>query len=434
VSVKNSKIIGWKVATASVEIASVRYRAIIPALALELLGYECRMLGRGLSSNLEGLSALVIVKSFSVLDLSMASKAKSHGIPVIYDLCDNIFLDAYRREDGSLTPREVFELLLPQLTAVVVPTDELAQAILRLYPGTRLYVIPDGIENDDLVRSSRLLFARSKNMVGLFSKPAIASKLLGFAKALPREPKRLLKRFFVLSRLSLLKVKKQVAIKAKRWSNWRFLAKKLYFLFDTARKFGSHSGFESNRSITPLHKARSSTQPITGFTLLWFGNHGADHASFGILDLVAIQKDLEAVAAEFAIELVVVSNSREKFELAIAQFAFKTRYVEWSQERLSKELKVADVVLIPNSLDSFSICKSANRSVTALQAGIPVIATKTKALEPLATIIRFDDFEHHLREPLPTCGKIFSKRLPKHHRLLRFTTRGAMELRVHRKL
>ena len=40
--------------------------------------------------------------------------------------------------------------------------------------------------------------------------------------------------------------------------------------------------------------------------ILWFGHHGAPYASFGMLDLINIRVELEAIALEFPVELVVV--------------------------------------------------------------------------------------------------------------------------------
>jgi hypothetical protein len=63
-------------------------------------------------------------------------------------------------------------------------------------------------------------------------------------------------------------------------------------------------------------------------------------------------------------------------------------------------MAVSRVVLIPNSCDPFSICKSANRTVHALTQGIPVVATATPALSPLAGSIMTGDFLQGLRRYL----------------------------------
>ena len=49
-------------------------------------------------------------------------------------------------------------------------------------------------------------------------------------------------------------------------------------------------------------------------------------------------------------------------------------------------------MVVPNSRDEFSICKSANRVTLALSQGVPVVATRIPSLEPLADCVLFDDF------------------------------------------
>lgn len=141
--------------------------------------------------------------------------------------------------------------------------------------------------------------------------------------------------------------------------------------------------------------------------ILWYGNHGAVHARFGMLDLLEIRDDLERIAREFPVQLIVVSNSREKYEKHIRPFGIPSRYEEWSAERVDRWLAKASVVLIPNSLDDFSICKSANRAIHALMRRVPVVATPTPGLAPLAGAIETGGFHKGLYKYLsdPAAGK-----------------------------
>jgi len=58
---------------------------------------------------------------------------------------------------------------------------------------------------------------------------------------------------------------------------------------------------------------------------------------------------------------------------------------------------------VPNSLDEFSVGKSANRSVMSLCAGVPVVATPTSALQPLSDAVWTGDplagLQAYLRSP-----------------------------------
>ena len=67
--------IGWKVQNLTTRIASVRYRALLPMLALESVDVQNRIFSSSIDLNLDGLDALVIVKSFTPDDLFLAQLA-----------------------------------------------------------------------------------------------------------------------------------------------------------------------------------------------------------------------------------------------------------------------------------------------------------------------------------------------------------------------
>ena len=85
--------IGWKVAKLSLNVASVRYRALLPVLALQEAGKNCHVFADYDACNLDGLSLLVIVKGLIPNDLELARKAHERGIPLVLDLCDCIFVE-----------------------------------------------------------------------------------------------------------------------------------------------------------------------------------------------------------------------------------------------------------------------------------------------------------------------------------------------------
>ena len=97
--------VGWKVASLSFSMASVRYRAMLPLLALEHDGFQCRVFSDAGSEQLLGLDLLVIVKSFSSDDFALAQQAVARGIPVVLDLCDNILGRSFcALGDGATSP------------------------------------------------------------------------------------------------------------------------------------------------------------------------------------------------------------------------------------------------------------------------------------------------------------------------------------------
>lgn len=184
---------------------------------------------------------------------------------------------------------------------------------------------------------------------------------------------------------------------------WRYWAEFVYRRYDLARSWLrarrrlSTASSPTSTSASPLH---SIDHGLVRCQILWFGIHGGVHAKFGMLDLLQIRDALETVAKEFLVELVVVSNHPKKFDKHISPMAIPTRYIEWSPDALDLALSTAVVVVVPNSGDPFSICKSANRTVLALSRGVPVVATMTKAMESLRGCIEHEDFTNGLRRYL----------------------------------
>src|SRR3569833_3175182 len=146
-------VIGWKVATLSPDIASVRYRAVLPLLALESDGYHCRISSEGRPENLAGLNVLVIVKSFTAEDYFLAQEAAANGTPVVLDLCDNIFVESYGDKPGQTKHcADMFVEIAHRAQAVIVTTEPLAK-IVQAHIGqyVPVHVIADGIETPELL-------------------------------------------------------------------------------------------------------------------------------------------------------------------------------------------------------------------------------------------------------------------------------------------
>lgn len=380
-------VIGWKLAALSLHIASVRYRGLLPILELDRRGIANRILSSGDTAQLEGLDCLVMVKSFTPDDLVLASEARRQGIPLVIDLCDNIFIDGYGSKDGvvSARPTLIFEQIARLAAVIVVTTRPLAEVVQSRIPGCHVVtVIPDGIETDDLVeKMSERLESALRERRGSSVQRSVKRLHSIWHKAGHLRTAEFGPVVRHVARLALGAVTR-MAIRGR-------------FLPSLRRKNAC---------------AQSSLQLPTGATtqgthrrIVWFGHHGADYARFGMLDLLLVKDDLEAIARCFDVELVVISNNVGKYERHILPFAMRTRYVEWSNAALLHELDAADVVVIPNSLDAFSICKSSNRAVLALLNGVPVVATSTPALEALSQVIRLDNVRSGLATYLsdPVC-------------------------------
>ena len=371
-------LVGWKINNLDLNIASNRYRALLPLLALRENGYESHIFSDIENIDIEKLDVLVIVKSFTEEDLKLAIRVTNLKIPLIIDLCDNIFVPGWAPK-GLITN---FLKIMNLASLLVVPTEQLALKVRKKvrFP-IQLCVIPDGnIDSSNLDKMRKII-----------------------RSSIVKESKILLYRSFI----SILRSAYQLLRSAYRLL--RSAYRLLLFAFGIPdkifiRRFISilRSAYQSFISIFYTNNKSIKNSKI----LLWFGNHGGDYANFGMLDLLNIQKDLEAVAKEFNVRLVVVSNNRDKFEKHISKFDMCTEYYEWSIDLLNERLKEASVVLLPNSLDPFSECKSPNRAVMAISAGIPVVATKTKALAPFVDYVNFDDFYNGICECLLDSKKI----------------------------
>ena len=121
--------------------------------------------------------------------------------------------------------------------------------------------------------------------------------------------------------------------------------------------------------------------------ILWFGNHGASYANFGLSDIELFRGALEAAARRQPVELWVVSNSEKKYRQMVGGMALPSRYFEWSESIIDQLLDVVDLTIVPNSLDEFSRTKSANRALKSLASGVPVVATPTDAYQELQEAI-----------------------------------------------
>lgn len=399
--------IGWKISTLSADIASIRYRALLPVIALNERGIHSVIFSESNLHKLNEIDVLVIVKSLTLGDLLLAQEAAEKGIPVIFDLCDNIFIKGYGAK-SKYVPSDIFAHIARYLNAVVVTTEPLAQIIRhQTHNAIAVHVIPDGIETEHLLRQCQKIILSSRKTQDKFD----LSRWLELKDKLIH--KLLLIKSIAISQL----VKKQARTQLKNLmnsirklkNNLRNIFNKLRFISLLKRACKSYKYGQNllKRRRTPHNTAPHFAPPLPAcpsepspprFRMLWFGHHGASHASFGMLDILLVKDELESIALEFPCELVVVSNNKEKYLKHIDTMAIPTRYIEWSASAMESHIQAADVVIIPNSKDVFSICKSANRAVLALSNGTPVVATSTPALEALRECISLDNFAGELRK------------------------------------
>lgn len=376
------KLVGWKVAKLSADVASIRYRAMLPVLELEGRGMDARLFSHASPDNLQGLDCLVIVKSFTPDDFFLVCEARKRGIPVVIDLCDNIFIEGYGKKAGvrSSLPALHFDQMARLASAVVVTTAPLADVVRsRLGGGCRVFVIPDGVEDEQLLARMgvRLRAAAYRERESLSTRSArrfvSLRRRLGILRTAELGP-------YLINAMGF-------ALRSHR--------QRLMRRFAARANPGARPA--APRPAPVADGPAADVVAASAKRILWFGHHGAGYARFGVTDLLTVQADLEAIAGEFDVELVVVTNSRAKYDQLVRPMAIRSRYVEWSSDAVQTEMRRAAVTIIPNSLDAFSLCKSANRAVLSLLNGVPVVATRTPALQELDACLAPGDFRTGLR-------------------------------------
>jgi len=364
---KKIKKIGWKLSSLNFHLASIRYRCLYPAVTLQREGVESRIFCLSIEKNLQDLDVLVIVKSFKLDDLLLAQQAVGRGIRVVFDLCDNIFIEAYGEENHKHI-LEVFKAISIYLDAVTVTTQPLADEVIKELPSIPVYIVPDILVDKSLLIDANRLIS---DVVASERRNAISLKFLRFKEILCQ----LIYKGPVNNRAIAIAI--AIALKNIALNFGKNLIKKIF------KKY-------KNLVIKKQTKVKYAPS-LHAKKIVWIGNHGSSYANFGMLDLLKFKSELETVAKEFDVELVIVSNNYSKYVKHIQPLAIPSRYIEWSPDEMERCLIDATLVVIPNSLDRFSFCKSANRTVLALLSGIPVVATPTPALEPLASHIELAD-------------------------------------------
>ena len=363
----NKKIIIWKTAHAKYSIASVRYRCFLPAMTLISFGYKSIVLQKNETiHNFDNIQVLIFVKTFTKDDLELAKKAHEHGVSIYIDLCDNIFVEHYRNKPMYCCFTQIAKLS----KAIVTTGDELAALIAKhLIEPLPVLIIPDQLETqNNNLQLLKLIRQRE------FSQPA---ETIGSCK------------------LNLL------IIKDKLKSNFiLFKLMKVAHLLRTRSMFASKY-ISKNKNIKLSYffiKTKLSDRFINSPAkkVIWFGNAGSSFSTFGLPSLAAISNHLIAVNKITPVKLLVVSNDYQKYCELIQPLPFLTDYKQWHPHQIFDDIESADVCILPNSKDDFSICKSPNRTLLALSLRVPVVATRIPSIAKLEGCIICDEWENGL--------------------------------------
>jgi glycosyltransferase involved in cell wall biosynthesis len=270
--------------------------------------------------------AVVFVKTFADSDLELARRASAAEVPVLLDVCDNVFASGYRAHSPENLRR------MAEVAAAVVTTGPALADVLRAELGGNvpLHVVPDPVETPEDVRAAARIVLRQR---------------LGRA----------------------LRERRADIPRALVTALWRGL-------------------------VPALRRSFRTTVTTVPPQVLWFGNVGSVEPRFGIVNLADVADELEAAAGEVPFRLLVVTNDRDAYRKHIEPLALETAFAPWDRLTIFGYLRESSVVIVPNSRDEFSICKSANRATLALSQGVPVVATRIPSLDALAGCVLFDDF------------------------------------------
>lgn len=138
--------------------------------------------------------------------------------------------------------------------------------------------------------------------------------------------------------------------------------------------------------------------------LVWFGiAHKRRQQRSGMGELADIVPMMVELGRTFPLHLTVISNNAQRFEEEIAPLMPSSRYVSWRAETIESMLRLQHIALIPSSPGAATACKSDNRVVTALRAGLAVVADPVPSYMPYDEVIRIGSMEaglrHYLADP-----------------------------------
>lgn len=343
--------LAWIAATADPNVASFRYRCLIPAWALCELGHHSTIFV-GDAPDASQFDALIVVKNAGDHLDDVAQRFRSQGKPVTVDLCDNVFIPGYARRRGPDLSGDALRSLAVHASALVTPNTALERVVrAHLGRGATSRVIPDAALTPD----------------------AYQAMSAWLPSCIVTTPPSGMDRFIANGRQG--------------------------FSIGDADSDGlaaQYSASGNDKHDQDMFGADTDWQvdylPNDTARVIWFGRHGSFHSEFGMGLLKPVIAELERTHRDRPIELVVVSNNRMRFDALVHDAKIFTRYEEWSNERVFFELSRADLFVMPSGTDPFSLCKSANRAVLSLANGVPVVASYLESLEPLRDALIIDDW------------------------------------------
>lgn len=135
--------------------------------------------------------------------------------------------------------------------------------------------------------------------------------------------------------------------------------------------------------------------------LVWFGNaNKRRQKNSGMSELARIIPMLIELNQVFPLHLTVISNNAQRFQEDIASQMPSSRYICWRASTVEAMLRLQHIALIPASPNEFAACKSDNRVVAALRAGLAVVADPVPSYAAHHDVIMLGEMGQGLRQYL----------------------------------
>jgi hypothetical protein len=273
------------VAALNMGTASIRYRAMLPALYLNRSGVEAEVhAGEVHDSLLKRATCLVIVKAFNDSAMRLCCRARKLGITVILDLCDDILDQNYGTAGGAET-RHYFIGMTGMASVVVTATATLAQRVRRhIRRTTEIQVVPDMVERPGDIQALQDLY-RAKPVKPPQPEP---------------EPRPTKSRAAKSPQARVLKRLRRIVRKVGR------------------KVFPALNPEQPAMPSAPVNVEAAAPAPPEivdyeeGKMILWFGHHGSTYSDTGMSQLLWLAGDFAQLSKEYQFHLVVISNNRPK--------------------------------------------------------------------------------------------------------------------------
>jgi hypothetical protein len=134
--------------------------------------------------------------------------------------------------------------------------------------------------------------------------------------------------------------------------------------------------------------------------LVWFGNSGGRRQLSGLVDLTGIAGTIANLGQTHPLHLTVFSNSAKRYRRQVAPILPSSRYIEWDPWTFDSLLCRQHLALIPAKANAYTVCKSDNRVVTALRAGLAVVADPVPSYAAYSGVIILGDIAGGLQQYL----------------------------------